>query len=95
MVVSGPVLIVVRHSFDNLYRHRRSVNIGVTSSIEKAWKLIERDFRLIPEKEKMIGRFTDTSPWGGVFDGVEFKSDDIYPKLRYHIEVHPIDLFDD
>ena len=91
------VFVVVRHRYDgHSYSYRRSVNIGITSTVEKAWKLIERDFRLVPTKEKLTrGWFSDCSPWGGIFDGIMFSSEKLSPELEYEIQRHPVDLFDD
>ena len=89
------VFVVVRHLSDGgSYFYRRSVIVGVTSSVEKAWELIERDFRLVPNKEKFIkGCFYDCSPWGGIFDGVSFSTENFSPELEYEIERHAVDLF--
>lgn len=91
------VFVVVRHRYNgHSYSYRRSVNIGLVSSVEKAWKLIERDFRLVPNKERFTeGRFYDCSPWGGIFDAVEFSSENLSPELEYSIERHAVDLFED
>jgi sigma54-dependent transcription regulator len=91
------VFVVVRHRYDgHSYSYRRSVNVGVVSSVEKAWKLIERDFRSVGNKEKFTKwHFYNCSPWGGIFDGVEFSSEKLSPELEYEIERHAVDLFDD
>ena len=91
------VFVVVRHRYDgHSYSYRRSVNVGVTSTVEKAWKLIERDFRLVPNKENFTkGHFSNCSPWGGIFDGVSFSSKKLSPELEYEIERQAVDLFND
>ena len=91
MEIDGPVCVVTctreREIKGKVYNRKHIV--GVTSTLEKAWKVIQRDYRLIAYREEL--KFTDTSPWGGVYDG--FRSKDF--KTIYHIETHRIDLWED
>lgn len=95
--MASDVFVVVRHRFyGHPYFYRRSTIVGLSSSVEKAWKLIERDFRLVPNKERFTeGHFYDCSPWGGAFDIVSFSSETFSPELEYEIKRHVVDLFDD
>ena len=91
MEINGPVFVVLRTSerkIKDITYDRKSV-VGLTSTLEKAWKLIQKDYRLCAYSKEI--RFTNSSPWGGVYDGfvtIDFRT-------SYHIERRTIDLLVD
>ena len=99
-MVGDPVLVVTRTNIVewtlNIYPYiGRTVVLGITSTLEKAWQLIARDYKLSTFRE-LPCRFIDTAPWGGV-NNMLWIYDSTGKEIiaEYGIDATRVDLFSD